>query len=298
MHTPHLSRVPYVLLSVILTTAVGTSTAGAETPAKVRVMTWNIRYANPRDGKNAWKHRKDWVAEVIARQKVDVVGLQEVLSPQLHHLQKRLTDYASYGVGRDDGKSRGEYAPIFYRQDRFTLLDKGTFWLSRTPDKVGSKDWDAAITRIASWVQLRDKKTKQTLFVVNTHFDHRGRQARANSAKLLVERLRTQFKDHPVVLTGDFNTLPGSAPYKTLVGSPKDKKRVFHDARGLSNAKPEGPNSTWSGFRAGVANRRIDFIMTSNNIRVLTHRTLAEQRDGRFASDHLAVVSDLTLSEE
>lgn len=272
--------------------------AVAAAPAiSINVMSWNIRYDNPRDGVNAWKHRKQWVSQIIAREKIDIAGLQEVLKRQLDDLKKRLPEMAVYGVGRNDGKTRGEFAPILYRKSRYELLDQSTFWLSRTPDKVASRDWDAAITRIASWVKLKDRKSKKIFFVVNTHFDHRGREARRNSAALIVKRLGKQFANHPVVLMGDFNTMPGSAPYKLLVNKAAKQGRAFFDARSRTAKKPTGPVSTWNGFRAIVPNRRIDFIFVTRSVEVLRHSTLADQRKGRFPSDHLPVVAGIRLAK-
>jgi endonuclease/exonuclease/phosphatase family metal-dependent hydrolase len=268
----------------------------AAKPQSLKVMSWNVRYDNPRDGVNAWKHRKDWVAEIITTQNVDVAGLQEVLLGQLNDLKKRLPEMDAYGVGRDDGKTRGEFAPVLFRRERFELLDKSTFWLSRTPEKVGSRDWDAAITRIASWVKLKDRNTNYVFYVINTHFDHRGERARVESAALLVKQLREKFTDHPVILTGDFNTTPDSLPYKTLVGTDKTKKPVYRDALNHSAKKPEGPDSTWNGFRSIVPNRRIDFVFVTDSLSVLQHRILADQRNGRFPSDHLPVLTELELT--
>ena len=266
-----------------------------ETEGTLAVMTWNIRYDNRGDGANAWRHRRDWVAEIIRREQPDVLGLQEVLLGQLDDLRKSLPEFAVYGVGRDDGKQRGEFVPIFYRKDRLKLLDSGTFWLSPTPEQAGSKGWDAAITRIASWVKLKEKQTGKTFYVINTHFDHRGATARSESAKLLVKQLREQFADHPVILTGDFNTTPGSAPYQTLVTVEGEKLSIFGDTFTTSATKPEGPDSTWNGFTRIVPKQRIDFIFTTPTIEVLTHRTLDDQREERFPSDHLPVVTKLRL---
>ena len=258
-------------------------------------MTWNIRYNNRGDSENAWPHRADWVADIIRREQPDVLGLQEVQLGQLKDLQESLPEFAFYGVGRDDGKQGGEHTPIFYRKDRLELLASGTFWLSPTPEKAGSKGWDAAITRIASWVKLKDKQTGQTFYTINTHFDHRGEQARAESAKLLVARLRDQFADHPVILMGDFNTTPGTAPYKMLTaGEGNEDLATFRDAI-TQTGKLEGPDSTWNGFREIIPGRRIDFIFTTAGVKSLTHRTLDDQRDGRFPSDHLPVVTTLTM---
>lgn len=261
----------------------------------VTVMSWNIRYANPRDGANAWRHRRDWVAEIIQREHVDIVGLQEVLKGQLDDLKKRLPKLQVYGVGRDDGKSKGEFTPILFRPDRFELIEKSTFWLSKSPEKAGSRDWDAAITRIASWVKLKDRRTKRVFYVVNTHFDHRGKTARAESAALLIRQLRKKFADHPVILTGDFNAVPNSKPYQTLIGAAKPRGRFFRDSRKESKSKPTGPASTWNGFRKIVPHRRIDFVFVTDSVTVLEHRTLTDQKKGRFPSDHLPVVTRLRM---
>ncbi|HUG18830.1 MAG TPA: endonuclease/exonuclease/phosphatase family protein [Planctomycetaceae bacterium] len=260
-------------------------------PSTMNVMTWNIRYDNRGDGENAWTHRKDWVADIIRREQVDIVGLQEVLKHQLDDLTQRLPELAAYGVGRDDGNTKGEYSPILYRKDRFEVLDKSTFWLSKTPDQAGSRDWDSAITRIASWLKLKDRRTGQVFYAINTHFDHMGNEARANSAALLVKMLREKFKDHPVVLTGDFNTKPESVPYKTLTDRDPPNVPSFYDALAISEAKPQGPDSTWNGFDSIVPGQRIDFLFVTGSFYVRKHRTLDDQKDGRFPSDHLPVTA-------
>ena len=274
----------------------------AETPKAddaVRIMTFNIRYNNPRDGANAWPRRKDVVAKIISDNQVDIAGLQEALPGQIKDLQKRLPQYAWYGVGRDDGKTKGEFAPIFYRKDRFEVIDKSVFWLSKTPEAVGSKSWDAAITRIATWMKLKDKATGKSLLVVNTHFDHRGQQARIHSAELLRKRIDRLAGNMPVVLLGDFNTTPGSEPFVKLTQAKNDvtPNPPLTDSRDLTSAKPEGPNSTWNGFQAIVPNHRIDFIFIRGNIQVARHRTLDARNEGRFPSDHLPVVIDTVLSK-
>ena len=287
----------------IILTLLGAMLATAHLPAEPRdredtltVMTWNIRYHNRGDGANAWPRRANWVAQIIRREQPDVLGLQEVLLGQLNDLRESLPDYNYYGVGRDDGKERGEFAPIFYRQDRLELLDSGTFWLSPRPEKVGSKGWDAAVTRIASWVKLKDKQTGATFYTINTHFDHRGEKARAQSAILLVLKMRSQFADHPVVLTGDFNTTPETAVYQALTSQRGDDERnVFHDTYARSAKRPTGPASTWNGFREIIPGRRIDYIFATTSLDALSHRTLDDQRDGRFPSDHLPVVVTVDL---
>ena len=154
--------------SILLIMAVQECAAEEET-AKLRVMTFNIRYDNPSDGVNRWRNRRDAVAAIIRKNNVDIVGMQEVLKSQLEDLQQRLPDHKAYGVGRDDGRNKGEFSPTFFSNRRYALLDSGTFWLSETPETPGSKSWDAAITRIVSWLKLRDKTAGLEFFFFNTH---------------------------------------------------------------------------------------------------------------------------------
>jgi endonuclease/exonuclease/phosphatase family metal-dependent hydrolase len=265
--------------------------------ASLRVMTWNIRYDNAGDGVNAWRHRKDWVAEIIVREKVDILGCQEVLGRQFADLKERLPEMDGYGVGRDDGESSGEFVPIFYRRSRFELMDKGTFWLSTTPDKPGSKSWDTAITRCVSWVKLRDKKTNGPLYVLNAHFDHRGALARRKSAELIVARVKEQFSDHPLIFLGDLNTLPTSVPYQTLTAK-SDERPLLRDAYQHGAEKPVGPDSTWNGFEKIVPGNRLDYVFGTGAVKFHSLQTLADQRDGKFPSDHLPVVVALEVGRD
>ncbi len=194
--------------------------------SSLRVITFNIRYNNPNDGEHAWPNRKERVASLIRFHQADLIGMQEVLKNQINDLESLLPGYSWIGVGRDDGKDAGEFSPIFYRTERFQLIDNGTFWLSETPDVIGSKSWDAAITRIANWAQFSDRNTSQTFLLLNTHFDHRGEQARSESAKLIVDHLQGLTAEYPIVVTGDFNVPPNSAAYATMLSYLKDSRLV------------------------------------------------------------------------
>ena len=280
-------KLSFLIVMLLLTTQ---NSAIAQ---NVTAMTWNIRYNNPGDGLNSWPHRKDWVAEIITANKVDIAGFQEVLVGQYEDLKQSLPDMEAYGVGRNDGKVAGEFSPVFFRRDRFELLEKSTFWLSPTPDQPGSKGWDAALPRIASWLKLKDRKSGSVFCVVNTHFDHKGAQARAESARLILNQTRVQFPGLPVVLMGDFNTTPGTPPYNVLFDAEKEDSAIFQDTYTTSLTKPVGPNSTWNGFTEIVPDQRIDFIFTNRLLKVHSIRILSDQRDGRFPSDHLPVVCEL-----
>lgn len=258
----------------------------------VDVMTFNIRYLNEQDGADHWKHRAGTVAETIAE--ADVIGLQEARKPQIDDLSERLPDFEWYGVGRDDGMEGGEFTPIFWRRDRFEVQDRGTFWLASDPTSVGATDWGARIPRICSWVVLSDRESGESLWVMNTHFDHLSETARVESARLVRQQAEQLAAGRNVVLTGDLNCTPGSEPMRILTGS-QDPGMRFWDAIKQSEADPEGPSGTWNGFQQIQENRRIDFILVSVGIeRVVSHHTLDPRTpEGRFASDHLPVMAKI-----
>lgn len=247
---------------------------------EIVVATYNIRYANPNDGKDVWEHRKATVAKYLAGK--DIVGLQEVTESQYDDLKAGLPQFATYGIGRDDGKSDGEHAPIFYRKDRFEAIDQGTFWLSETPQKAGTKGWDAALPRICTWMILRDRRNQKEFCVANTHFDHQGKIARTESAKLLADRVDELPEELPIVLMGDFNCLPDSEPYQSLVGA-------LADVRTKSASPPQGPNSTWNGFDAIIAQRIIDHVFVRNFAVIAVQVDDPKTETKRFGSDHLPV---------
>lgn len=261
----------------------------------LRVMTFNIKYNEPRDGENAWENRKTKVADVIRFHKADIVGVQEALIGQLKDLETLLPNFAWCGVGRTDGKNDGEFSSILYRKDRFKLLETKTFWLSETPEIAGSKSWDAAITRIVTWAKFQDKQTKKTFFHFNTHFDHIGEKARQESAKLILAQMEklggTKF---PFVLTGDFNVVESSEAYKILTGS-SNEKTSLKDARYISQNGHFGGNSTFSAFKTLEPNRRIDYIFVKDGTKVFEHGILSDLWDGKWASDHLPVLAEISF---
>ena len=264
----------------------------------IRVMTFNIRYDEPRDKENAWPNRKELVASMIRFHQADLVGVQEALERQMIDLEKLLPDYAWVGVGRDDGKAGGEFSAILYRKSRFSQLETATFWLSQTPEVPG-KGWDADYPRIVTWIKLKDSTTGKIFFHFNTHFDNRGERARQESARLLLNRITTKAGRLPVVVTGDFNFNESSIGYHILTGKTLDKEippqSSLRDARYLSPHGHHGPTSTFNEFKALIPDMKIDFVLVKGTLKVLQHGALSDTWNGRFPSDHLAVLAEIVI---
>lgn len=258
----------------------------------LRIMSYNIRLDVKSDGENQWDKRKDRVAGLMNFYGADFIGGQEVMHHQLQYLLDHLDGYAYIGVGRDDGKQAGEYSCIFYKKDRFELLRQSTFWLSPTPDTV-SRGWDAAIVRVCTYGLFRDKKTKQVFWVFNTHFDHIGKQARLESAKLIVQQIRTlNTKGYPVILSGDFNSRPGDEPAVYMMEAMQYTR--------LASKLVYGNADTWNAFKFGEKpNGCIDYIFTSRDPRIQVNKfaTLTDSYDMKYPSDHFPILADLSISK-
>lgn len=258
----------------------------------INVMSFNIRLNVASDGINAWPNRVEKVTSQIRFHDVEILGVQEALHNQMVDLQQHMKGYKFVGVGRDDGKTNGEYSAIFFDSTRFEDRRSGTFWLSKNPTVPGSKDWDAAITRVCSWVELRDRtagKNAPVFYFFNTHFDHIGVEARKQSAELIVQKIKEIAKTNPVILTGDFNTEPDNDPYRIMTA-------YLQDAKLISREKHFGPEGTFTGFAAmEKTDKPIDYIFVSKQVQVLKHATLAESWKGLFSSDHYPVFARVTI---
>jgi endonuclease/exonuclease/phosphatase family metal-dependent hydrolase len=261
---------------------------------EIKIMTYNIWYANPGAGENIWENRREGVVQTILGNNIDIAGLQEVLLMQLKDLESRLWDYQWVGIGRDDGKEQGEFAPIFFKKQRFKMSQSGNFWLSETPDSVGSLGWDAACIRIATWVKLIDKISACELYVFNTHFDHVGEKARSESALLLSENILKIAGNNPVILTGDFNCQKGSEPYNLLLDPSKGIK--LKDSRYSGKIKARGPDFSFIGSEfKGTSGDIIDHIFISDEIGLIDSEIIQNCTIGKCPSDHLPVTATIEI---
>ena len=286
----NLRMIVSALLCALLLTSCGGKKAKTQessaTDQKVQIewATFNIRYDNPGDSLNNWKYRKDTVCKFILEKHLDIVGMQEVLHNQLEDLKAGLPGFSEVGVGRDDGKTAGEYAPLFFRADKFELLDSNTFWLSQYPDSVGFIGWDGACTRIATWAKLKDKATGKIFMAVNTHFDHVGVEARRQGALLIIQRIKEIVGNQPAVVTGDFNVNDQSEAYQTMTSN----EFVLKDAYKMTDKK-SGPAYTFHDYgRVPEAQReKIDFIFVTPQIKVL-NTEIAQNPETKtgYLSDH------------
>lgn len=260
----------------------------------LNVMTFNIRFNNPKDSANAWPNRKDYAASQVLFHHTHILGVQEALNDQILDLQDRLKQYKYIGVGREDGKTKGEYSAIFYDTTRLRLLEGSTFWLSENPTVVGKAGWDAALPRIVTWAKFRDKKTKKIFYHFNTHFDHMGQLARKESARLLLQKVKDIAGNTPVIVTGDFNATPTSEPVQVLLNS-SDPNRLT-DTKAISKQPHYGPSGTFNAFGPKeTSNEPIDWIFVKNGVTALQHATLSQTWNGRFSSDHFPVFARLRI---
>ncbi|MBQ7988191.1 MAG: endonuclease/exonuclease/phosphatase family protein [Bacteroidaceae bacterium] len=249
----------------------------------VRWCTFNIRCIAGIDNEQGvgWDSRKDRACQWVKDKNIDIVGMQEVTHQQLMDVLERLPEFDYVGVGRTDGKEGGEYTPVLFRKDKYEALDRGNFWLSETPDSAGSKGWDAALPRVASWVKLQDKATGKVFMAVNTHFDHIGQTARVESAKLIMQKIQEIVGEQPAGVTGDFNITEDNPAYATMVGS----EFKMLDAYKVT-PEHEGVTYTFHDYSRIPADKapKIDFIFITPNIKVL--------RTGVEPNDSLAPLSD------
>ena len=248
------------------------------------IISYNIRYDNNWDIENSWKIRRNKISQILVQYSPSIIGIQEGLLNQVQYIDSSLIDYDYVGVGRDDGKKKGEFCAIYFDTTRYVLLKNSTFWLSETPDTI-SVGWDAALERICTYGLFKDRITKEEFLVFNTHFDHIGVVAREKSSELILKRInKINYQSLPVILMGDFNSIPNSSPVKEI-------KTELSDALQISLEKLQGPRGTFNGFNEDLPiEKRIDYIFT-NDLKVLSYTHINDRLiNNRHISDHLPVM--------
>ncbi len=256
-----------------------------EKDVEIKYISYNIRYANASDGDNAWDIRKPATKEMIEREQPDVFGLQEALIGQLQYIDSNFPQYSRVGVGRDDGKEDGEFMAVYYRNDKFKLLENGNFWLSETPDQC-SMGWDAACRRIVTWAKLKDKETGKVFYAFNTHLDHVGEVAREQSILLIVKKIDEIVKKDkaPVFLSGDFNSNVNSAIFDPLKSIMKDSRAILPESEWIP---------TYNNYGNG-GDAMIDYIFYKN-AEVLDFKTLNGDYGKPYISDHYPVMATMKI---
>ena len=257
----------------------------AEDKEVLKIATFNLRMDTPSDGENAWFHRKDMVNDLIRCYGFDLFGTQEGFTHQLNDIL-RLSDYRFIGVGRDDGKDAGEHCAIFYRSDRFKVLDQGDFWLSEHPEKPG-RGWDGTCcNRICTWGKFEDLKNHKQFYFFNVHYEYEGDVARRESSNLMISRIKSIAGNQPVFLTGDFNAFPTEEPIRIL-----NDRCFFNDYYKITKEAPFGPVCTYHGYDSTIkTEERLDYIWVTDSIQIDKYGVLTNTLYGHTPSDHFPVM--------
>ena len=282
-------RALFALAGALLLATSCKNPQSGKTQAPLQVMTFNIRLDIASDSLNNWQYRKENVAKLISYYQPDLLGMQEVLPNQLDDLKKRLPQYASLGVGRDNGIDEGEYSPIFYRTARFELVRHGDFPLNESAGTFGIKGWDAACNRVCTWAVLKEKASGKEVTYFNTHLDHVGKTARREGMRLVAAKIKELAPGLPAIVTGDFNCGPDDEPAQVLA------------AEGMENAYKTaeiayGPAWSFHGFGNIPVGERplLDYVFISPQFTATRCRVIQDTPDTGYYSDHNPVLAEIT----
>lgn len=276
----------FKIISVIVATLLGIVIQAQS----LKAMTYNIRLDVASDVNNAWPFRKDFFASQVRFYEPDILGVQEAMPHQVVDLERLLPQYNQVGIGRE-GVGKGESSNIFYKKDKFTVIQTNTFWLSETPEAI-SMGWDAACHRVCTYALFQEAKTNQLFWVFNTHLDHIGEQARTKGIKLILAQInQLNTLNYPVIFMGDFNSEPQEERIVAL-------KKVMNDTREVSIDKPFGPVGTFNNFEHNKSvTALIDYIFISkkSNLKVIKYAVLSDSKDLKYPSDHLPVYVEMVF---
>jgi endonuclease/exonuclease/phosphatase family metal-dependent hydrolase len=275
-------------LAFSLLTSLPSAAAPTLGSVRLRVMSFNVRLPVDSDGANRWEARRELMAEVVAGEDPDLIGTQELFQTQGEDLVARLPQYAWFGRGRLGGGPRDEHMGVFYRKDRLRLLESGDFWLSDTPESVGSITWGNLYPRMVTWARFERIADGATFVFYNTHLPYREEDEpiRERGAALILARLRQVPADEPIILAGDFNTVPGSPTHRLLTADLRDAWTTA--------TRRKGPAATFHNF-TGQPDRRIDWILFRGGLQLKSATTVTTHRGELYPSDHFPVVVDFQL---
>jgi endonuclease/exonuclease/phosphatase family metal-dependent hydrolase len=283
------------------------ATAQAATgPSELRVMSFNVRFARAGHSEmateNNWNDpkypRRERAVRVIQENGPDLLGVQEAREEQIADLKQALPEYEFYGLGRDDGKTAGEFSGIFFRKNRFAQEAAGSFWLSATPDKPGTTFSFNKLPRIASWVRLKDRELNREFVLLNMHWDHQDEKAREKTAELVRERLDKIGGDLPLVVTGDLNSFEDTLAYKTLVGKVDSSGRKLADSYRELHPERSPNEASFDDWRGKTKGSRIDFILHTSEFTPMAAEIVRTSYDGHWPSDHYPVTATLKLDRK
>ncbi|MCJ7841356.1 endonuclease/exonuclease/phosphatase family protein [Lederbergia sp. NSJ-179] len=259
------------------------------TLVNVKAMTFNLRYKNNKDSSpHTWNERVPAIRKLISMEKPDIIGTQELLNKQLQDLRNTLPEYNLIGG------THGKHSAIFYKKNNYNILEYDYFWLSDTPEVVGSKTWGNNNPRMVTWAKFLDKKSNKPFYFVNTHFDHRSANAREKSAELILKVTKQFDPKLPVILTGDFNAAPNSLPHQTLTTDGE-----FVDLWEAAKTRTNEDFGTFNNFKDPTGNgpnKRIDWILGKGNLTTNEIKIVNYQKNGQFPSDHFPVLADISLT--
>jgi endonuclease/exonuclease/phosphatase family metal-dependent hydrolase len=281
--------------------------ASVEQPApgqNLAVMSFNIRDGTYDDGDNRWENRRSLVFDVLRKYDCDIVGLQEAYRFQIDQICDALRDYAWIGVGRDDGKDKGEHSAILYRKDRIEVAEEGTFWFSDTPESPGSVTWGNACTRVCTWGRFVIRKSGKAFYVYNLHLDHVSQPSREKSVILLERRIEERRHPDSVIVTGDFNAgesnpviayLKGLASLAGTDGIVSSAPVVLVDT--FRSVNPQAAQvGTSHQFKGARSSEKIDYIFTQSDLEAFDAKILYDADDSRYPSDHFPIMTALSFA--
>jgi endonuclease/exonuclease/phosphatase family metal-dependent hydrolase len=259
----------------------------------LRVLSFNLRYINSTDtGERTWIARRDQVAQVIRENRPDLIGYQEALRPMLNDLKERIPGYLEIGVGREDGKTRGEYSALLIREQAFAVKESGTFWLSDTPEIPNSMTWKNRVTRICTWAKIQPTAADaKPFYFYNCHLDHESQEAREKGVALILDHMSKKVEKAPVIFTGDFNAGEKNPAIEQI----RSHALKFTEAWRVAHPQvPASESGTMHTFTGAKDKAKIDHIFTTP-MKVVQAEIIHANQNGNYPSDHFPIWADLEL---